>query len=99
MWTTTVSTAALACVVVLCARRYLWNAILRTPYPLPPGPRGLPLIGNVIGANPDNPWLMYAEWAKKYGIRHQNLLALSAQANDSRRPHLYPSPGKGHYHH
>ncbi|KAI9567539.1 cytochrome P450 [Boletus coccyginus] len=67
MWTITVSTVALACVVVLSARRYLWNTILRTSYPLPPGPRGLPFIGNVIGVNLDNPWLMYAEWAKKYG--------------------------------
>lgn len=28
-----------------------------------------------------------------------DLLALSVHAGDSRRPHLYPSPGKGHYHH
>lgn len=65
MRTVAVSGIVLACVVVLdIARRYLKNT---RPYPLPPGPRGLPFIGNVIGPDPDAPWLTYAEWAKQYG--------------------------------
>ncbi|KAN0084467.1 Cytochrome P450 [Tylopilus felleus] len=39
----------------------------RTPHPLPPGPPGLPWIGNVTGMNPEAPWITYAEWAKTYG--------------------------------
>lgn len=97
MRTVAVSGLALACVVVLdITRRYLKNT--SSPYPLPPGPGGLPFIGNVIGVDPDAPWLTYAEWAKIYGNCNAGL-ALCAQAGDPRRPYLYPNPRKGHYHH
>ncbi|KAN0084392.1 Cytochrome P450 [Tylopilus felleus] len=68
MWTLAVCCLTLALVVVLdIARRYVKNTASQSSYPLPPGPRGLPFIGKVIGVNPDAPWLMYAEWAKQYG--------------------------------
>ncbi|KAF8123434.1 cytochrome P450 [Boletus edulis] len=63
-WTTTVS-LALGCSVVLYIGRKALRT--RTPYPLPPGPPGLPWAGNVIGVNADAPWLTYIEWAKTYG--------------------------------
>ena len=59
-WTTT-GTLALAsgCIVFLyVGRRALGK---RSSYPLPPGPPGLPWIGNVIGVNAEAPWLTYAE--------------------------------------
>ncbi|KAF8129485.1 cytochrome P450 [Boletus edulis] len=58
-------TFALGCLGVL----YIWRRALRTqtPYPLPPGPPGLPWVGNVIGINKDAPWLTYAGWARTYG--------------------------------
>ncbi|KAF8653529.1 hypothetical protein AX16_003913 [Volvariella volvacea WC 439] len=34
---------------------------------LPPGPRGLPLVGNVFDIPKEKPWLTFAEWAKQYG--------------------------------
>jgi hypothetical protein len=71
-WKTT-GTLACVCVVALyIARRALGN---RTSYPLPPGPPGLPWVGNVIGIDSGAPWVTYAEWAKTYGMfsvpRHQ----------------------------
>lgn len=43
--------------------------------PLPPGPRGLPLIGSVFDVNLAEPWLTYEEWGKQYGdIVHAKLL-------------------------
>lgn len=33
----------------------------------PPGPRGLPLVGNIQDIPFDKPWLTFAEWGKKYG--------------------------------
>ena len=35
--------------------------------PLPPGPKGYPLIGNLFDMPIDKPWLVYDEWRKSYG--------------------------------
>ncbi|KAF8648401.1 hypothetical protein AX16_006310 [Volvariella volvacea WC 439] len=34
---------------------------------LPPGPKGLPLIGNVLDMPKSMPWITFAEWGKQYG--------------------------------
>ncbi|THU98377.1 cytochrome P450 [Dendrothele bispora CBS 962.96] len=34
--------------------------------PLPPGPRGLPIIGNLLNGPPDFPWLAFSKWSEKY---------------------------------
>ncbi|TFK24657.1 cytochrome P450 [Coprinopsis marcescibilis] len=35
--------------------------------PLPPGPTPLPLVGNLFQMPQELPWVVYAEWAQKYG--------------------------------
>ncbi|KAI0063359.1 cytochrome P450 [Artomyces pyxidatus] len=37
----------------------------RLPYP--PGPKSLPLIGNLFDIPSQKPWLTYTKWAKQYG--------------------------------
>jgi hypothetical protein len=35
--------------------------------PFPPGPPGWPLVGNILDMPHIKPWLVFAEWGKKYG--------------------------------
>ena len=35
--------------------------------PLPPGPKGYPLIGNLFDMPVHKPWVIYDEWRKTYG--------------------------------
>jgi hypothetical protein len=37
--------------------------------PLPPGPRLLPFVGNAFDIDVSKPWLTYANWKEKYGMR------------------------------
>lgn len=42
----------------------------KTSNPLPPGPPGLPLLGNIKDMPKSRPHETFTEWAKKYGIVH-----------------------------
>jgi cytochrome P450 len=39
----------------------------RKVLPLPPGPRPIPIIGNIRGIDINAAWLAYTEWGKQYG--------------------------------
>jgi hypothetical protein len=39
----------------------------RKRLPLPPGPPGLPIIGNLLDIPRSREWLKYAEWSRQYG--------------------------------
>ncbi|KAG5646918.1 hypothetical protein DXG03_001994 [Asterophora parasitica] len=39
----------------------------RGRHPLPPGPRGLPFIGNALQLPVDHEWFTFAKWGKLYG--------------------------------
>ncbi|KAK0223342.1 cytochrome P450 [Armillaria fumosa] len=45
----------------------LLRPIRRRRLPFPPGPKGLPLIGNLWDVPAEHPWLTYAQWAATYG--------------------------------
>ena len=51
---------ALGAIIVIRQRR-------RPSHPYPPGPRGLPLIGNVADMPKDYVWLTFSRWGKIYG--------------------------------
>ena len=41
----------------------------------PPGPKPLPIIGNVLDMPKSYYWITYADWAKRYGdVIHANVL-------------------------
>ncbi|TFK20076.1 O-methylsterigmatocystin oxidoreductase [Coprinopsis marcescibilis] len=50
---------------VLAANRVLTSK--RKRLPLPPGPTGLPVVGNLFHLPQAKPWLVYNDWAKQYG--------------------------------
>ncbi|KAG6333948.1 hypothetical protein ID866_5145 [Astraeus odoratus] len=61
------ATPLIACAIAIC----LWlahRAIRRkSGLPYPPGPKGLPLVGNTFNINLKEPHLTYTEWGKTYG--------------------------------
>ncbi len=55
--------------LALCAivTAVLYSRRSRSSLPLPPGPKGLPLVGNLFDRPLDHPWLTYTQWASVYG--------------------------------
>jgi hypothetical protein len=59
------------CSALLLAVRICWGYLQkrarRRGVPLPPGPRGLPIIGNVLDMPMKEEWLGYQALTKQYG--------------------------------
>ena len=47
--------------------------------PLPPGPKGYPLVGNVFDMPVNKPWVVFDEWRKTYGKTYILINGLSPQ--------------------
>lgn len=54
---------------VACGLLSWWSHKKRNPggLPLPPGPKPLPVVGNVFGLKIDEPWVTYTHWGATYG--------------------------------
>ena len=62
--------SALLAVLFVVMRRKSTSSL-----PLPPGPKPLPIIGNVHQAPKSHGWRTYREWSQEYGpIVHLNML-------------------------
>ncbi|KAI0041820.1 cytochrome P450 [Auriscalpium vulgare] len=44
-----------------------WKMLHRKSFPLPPGPKGYPVIGSLLDFPTSQPWLTFAEWSKLWG--------------------------------
>ncbi|KAL0575999.1 hypothetical protein V5O48_005966, partial [Marasmius crinis-equi] len=55
----------LAAVGLYCVTRLVSSS--KSSLPLPPGPKGLPLIGNLLDMPSEKEWLTFAKWGQQYG--------------------------------
>ncbi|RAK98191.1 cytochrome P450 [Aspergillus ibericus CBS 121593] len=70
-----VSAAVLAVVALLIGVYVLTRPKSTSSLPLPPGPKPLPIIGNIHQAPKSYGWRTYREWSEQYGpIVHVNML-------------------------
>ncbi len=46
--------------------------------PLPPGPKGLPLVGNVLDMPSEKDWFTFAKWGETYGMFQETFFCVSS---------------------
>ncbi|KAF9006260.1 cytochrome P450 [Hymenopellis radicata] len=54
-------------ILFLAAFYFLWRILNRPSLSLPPGPRGYPIIGNVLDMPQSKPWEMFGQWGDRWG--------------------------------
>ena len=61
------NTPAWISVILFCVVLFL-HAVRRSrrTLPFPPGPKGLPIVGNVLDMPSKNQWLTYWQWGQQY---------------------------------
>lgn len=60
-------------IFVLSKIYFLRKRGMRNGLKKPPGPKGWPLIGNLLDMPTSNQYLTYMAWGKKYGERHHGI--------------------------
>ncbi|PBK63903.1 cytochrome P450 [Armillaria solidipes] len=64
--------ADIAAFLLVCIVLYLWvrnikYKLISRGLPLPPGPPGKPLVGNLLDIPTQYPWIRFTEWKKRFG--------------------------------
>lgn len=73
------ATPALTVVAIACFSLVLLRYLVRpsrSRLPLPPGPKPLPIIDNLLDFPEHYEWVTYDRWRKKYGKYQHSLLVL-----------------------
>ncbi|KAJ7600311.1 cytochrome P450 [Mycena floridula] len=77
-WSLSTQPATIATGFAFLSILYIIQAVLIRKAPLPPGPRGLPVLGNILDFPRSRLWVKFTELGKKYGgIVHVKLLGQS----------------------
>lgn len=61
------SLSSIAGLVAFLAVLYVWLRKSNANVPLPPGPKPLPVLGNIRDLKAKEPWISATQWAKTYG--------------------------------
>ena len=64
--------AATITALFLVRRLVRWVKSTSHVYPYPPGPNGLPIIGNVFDMPAEEEWETVRQWGEKYGKLYQS---------------------------
>ena len=70
----------LAVCIVLFGTIFCFGSQSKTALPLPPGPRKLPILGNLLDLPTKFEWETFQAWSKRYGLsafRHIDILLIS----------------------
>lgn len=53
----------------------VWHLLLKkkAAAPHPPGPKGLPVVGNVVDMPTSHEWYKFAEWKEQYGTTNSHI--------------------------
>ncbi|KAF9225697.1 cytochrome P450 [Gyrodon lividus] len=74
-------------VAISIVRRLVLSRTRKRALPFPPGPRPLPVLGNVLSINTAEPWKTYATWSADYGdiiysqLLDQETIILNSQSD------------------
>jgi hypothetical protein len=68
LFTTTIQVPVAVIALVLTGTSYLYLRITRRKFALPPGPKPLPIVGNLFDVPSKEQWRTYKEWSEHYGM-------------------------------
>lgn len=64
----------------LIATYYVWLHLNKPNKALPPGPKPLPIVGNITNLTAQELWLRAPQWAKSYGEHLVTLYSIRSNA-------------------
>lgn len=64
---TDIMAVQLVILLTIAVYAFLWARKVFNGERLPPGPKGLPILGNLLELSVDDVWVKYRDWGKEHG--------------------------------
>lgn len=75
-------------VVAVCLGYLLREKLFSKPYPYPPGPKPLPVLGNILDMPSSYQHLKFTEWSERWGLSSFEFALAPSLMSVCRRHHL-----------